>query len=203
MIKTTPRYTLYGAQTSGYAEFAASIERQAAGPDRKALFWRLRDWLLGPGPASRAYIRYAYPAPNDVPSGPVTPGCADGGTITRERVQAAELDVAVSCSQAATLVLKMTYHPNWRVTVDGREQPIFMVSPGYIGVELTAGPHLVHAEYDAGYLKYALFAIGALLLAALVLLRHRIAALDARLFRQRRGALQETNGRETRGAKHS
>ncbi len=80
--------------------------------------------------------------------------------MTDEVVRPAQLDVTAACSQPATLVLKMSYHPHWRVTVDGREQPTFMVSPGYIGVNLTTGPHHVRAEYDAGWLKYELMAAG-------------------------------------------
>ena len=202
VIKRTPRYTLYGAQTSGYAEFAASIERQAAGPDRRRCSSVVATGC-GPRPGGAGVHPLRLPGPERRLSGPVTPGCVDGGMISGERVQAGALDAPSPAVRPATLVLKMTYHPNWRVTVDGRKQPIFMVSPGYIGVELTAGPHLVHAEYDAGYLKYALFTMGAALLAVLVLLRRRMRRWTSGCYGAARRVAEAARTRRLEGRCHS
>jgi hypothetical protein len=65
-------------------------------------------------------------------------------------------------------VLKLTYHPNWHVTVDGQDAETFMVSPSLIGVSLAAGDHFVVAEYRSTPIKTPLFALAVLVLVALV-----------------------------------
>ena len=59
------------------------------------------------------------------------------------------------------MVLKVTYHPNWHVTVDGREVTTFMVSPSYLAFALPAGQHFITAEYRSAPLKDPLFFLGA------------------------------------------
>jgi hypothetical protein len=185
LIRTTQRYKLYQDDTSGYAEFASATDRRAAGPDKAKLFFANRDWLLGGDPAARKFIRWDYPDASGTARGPAIPGCADGGTISDEQVQPGRLDVSVACAQAATLVLKMSYHPNWRVTVDGHAEQAFMVSPGFIGVNVPAGPHHIRAEYRPGPLKTILLIVGACILAVALVSRRRLASLDAHFFSPR------------------
>jgi len=68
-------------------------------------------------------------------------------------------------------VLKVTYHPNWRVTVDDRAVDTFMVSPGFIGFQLPPGQHFVTAQYLSTPLKAPLLWIGFFTAGALVVLR--------------------------------
>jgi uncharacterized membrane protein YfhO len=91
-------------------------------------------------------------------------------------------DVQVECLEPSTLVLKATYHPNWRVAIDGTEAQAFMVSPSFIGVEMPAGSHRLRAEYRSPLLKTVLLILGASTLLATVWFRRRFARLDARFF---------------------
>lgn len=156
-LLTTRRYALYRAPTGGAAVFATRTVRRAV--DTKLnLFLQNRAWLLSAEPAARSFIRWDYPAA-PAPAGTPLAGCAQGA-ITNEVDAAASIDVRTTCASAATLVFKMTFHPNWRVSVDGIEQPTFMVSPSYVGVEVPAGTHEVRAEYRSSAVRTALLVIG-------------------------------------------
>ena len=182
-LRMTNRYVLYAAPSSGHAEYVALADREEVSTASK-LFERNRAFVNGPGPAARTYVRWDYPARNDrVVSGEVT-GCSSGA-LRYERVQANRFDFISDCPNAATLAVKETYHPNWRVTLDGQAVETFMVSPSFIGVALPAGDHFVVVEYRSTPIKTPLFLLGLVALAALVLARRdlpdRLRSLRARL----------------------
>ena len=89
------------------------------------------------------------------------------------------IDLQVECQQAATLVLKVTYHPNWQVVIDGQRVRPFMVSPSFIGVAVPAGRHRIRAEYRSPTYKTVLLLLGACTLVATVSCRRRLASLDS------------------------
>jgi hypothetical protein len=161
-LDRTPRYVLYAAPTSGYGELAAEVVRQAA-PTQVALFALNRTWVNSVEPAARHFIRWDYPAiaPGN---GASAASCADGA-IRYERALPRQLDVIAFCPGPATVVFKVTYHPNWRALVDGQPAEVFMVSPSYVGVSIPAGTHFVSARYEPTPAKTPLF-FGGLLLAA-------------------------------------
>jgi hypothetical protein len=172
-IRAVGRYTIYGAPTSGWVAFAASTTRESVTSDEK-LFFRIRDWFVGDGPRAKAYVRYEYPAATDGAISGARAWCANG-RVAYERVQRDSLDVLAGCESAATIVLKVTYHPNWRVTVDDRVVETFMVSPGFIGLELPAGQHFVAARYVSTPAKTPLLWLGLLVATGLVVFRRRLA----------------------------
>jgi hypothetical protein len=176
-VTTTRRYTLYRAETTGYARFAA-LTRLDSVARQSRLFLQNRDWLVSGEPAAGRFIRYEYPAARDGSTTLDGAGCPEG-TTTDERVLPGRIDIAADCPHASTLVLKMTYHPNWRVAVDGAEVETFMVSPGFIGIAWPAGAHRVRAEYRSSALKIVLLLLGAGTLVAMICLRRRFARLDA------------------------
>src|SRR5204863_3246950 len=100
----------------------------------------------------------APPVAGAGPAGCAGPG-AGAGTITETLVLPARIDLDVSCPEASTVVLKVTYHPSWRVAIDGREVRPFMVSPSFIGVAAPAGAHHVRAEYRSTALKSVLLVL--------------------------------------------
>jgi hypothetical protein len=117
------------------------------------------------------------------PAGPPDPsaGCPAGGKTLSEADQLDSLEVVVECPTAADLMLKVTYHPNWAVTVDGQPTSTFMVSPSYVGIHLPAGKHEVVATYRATPSKVPLLAAGLLLLAVAIVFRRRLDRLPQRL----------------------
>ena len=170
-LRTVGKYVIYAGPTSGWTAFAASTTRIGA-PDDRALFGKTLDWIRSDAPARKAYVRYDYPAA-DVGSYDSRLWCASG-TVAYERMQTDRFDALVGCAGASTLVIKTTYSPNWRVTVDDRAAVTFLVSPGFIGLELPAGQHFVSAQYVSTPLKTPLLWLGLLLTVALVAFRRRL-----------------------------
>jgi hypothetical protein len=177
---STPKYVLYRAPGGGYAEYAA-VERSEAASSQLDLFERARAWLRGGEASTWRFVRYAYrePRPIEVPA-----GIADcpRPTISYERVQASRFDVLASCTEDSAMVLKVTYHPNWHVTVDGREVATFMVSPSYLAFALPAGQHFITAEYRSAPFKDPLFFLGALTTLGALGLRFRTRIHDPRRY---------------------
>jgi uncharacterized membrane protein YfhO len=71
------------------------------------------------------------------------------------------------------------------VTVDGHAEQAFMVSPGFIGVNVPAGPHHIRAEYRPSPRKTILLIVGACILVVALVSRRRLACLDAHFFSPR------------------
>jgi hypothetical protein len=162
-LETTAQYVLYAAPGRGYAEYAA-IARREAPATQQELFARELAWLRG-GEAGRwSFTRFDYPRATEAQTPMPSPACA-GGEVAYQRAQPARFDLVARCASPAAMVLKVTYHPNWRVTVDGSEVPTFMASPSYIGFALPAGEHFVVAEYRSTPLKPPLLALGGIVLA--------------------------------------
>jgi len=67
----------------------------------------------------------------------------------------------VTANRTAAVVLKATFDPGWRVTVDGRSASPYMVVPGFVAVTVAPGTHTVVFQYVA-YSHYAvLLSLGA------------------------------------------
>lgn len=158
-------YRIYEAPTNGYADLVSITERRSVA-DQATLFRLNREWARGEGPVQGRYIRYDYPAPQNAVAAMDGRRCPDPRTDP-ETIAPASIRVRVQCSAPSTLVLRTTYHPNWRVTVDGRDTEAFMVSPSYLGVEVPAGQHEVVAEYRSHPLKAPLLLLAAITLALL------------------------------------
>ena len=180
MLVSTARYVLYVAPGRGYAEYAA-IARSELVASKQDLFTKELAWLRGGDAARWTFTRYEYPLAAAVVPVPI-PDCASA-RIAYERVQPARFEVLARCDAASAMVMKVTYHPNWHVTVDGTEVRTFMASPSYLAFALPAGEHFIVAEYRSTPIKAPLLALGALVLAATVAVgqRRRIAASSQRV----------------------
>jgi len=187
-IRDFGRFSLYSAETGGYARFAAlrseSIESQRLVGAQLDLEERNAAWMRSGDPAAGQFIRWNYPPGRKYLSDTAASGGPDSGTVTEEHVSADRFDFSVDCRETANLVIKVTYHPNWHVTIDGAEQPTFMVSPSYIGVEVPAGHRKIHAEYRSNALKKLLLVLGAFAVGAAIALRRRLPRLETRLLRR-------------------
>jgi hypothetical protein len=177
-IRRTPLYTLYAAPASAAARYAMVTDRVRA-PTQTELFSIMRTWLHGPEPDTHV-LRIDYPAGPAGSTGASGPGCSDGGAIESDRIAPSRVEAVVRCASAATLVLNMTYHPNWRVTVDGTAVDTYMVSPSMIGIDLPAGRHAVVAEYRSTPIKAPLLVLGGVVLLAMVVARRALERIDAR-----------------------
>ena len=72
----------------------------------------------------------------------------------------------MTATRTAAVVLKATYDPGWRVTVDGVDASTYMVVPGFVATTIAAGTHTVVFQYvPHGYYPLLLAAGGVTLLA--------------------------------------
>jgi len=179
-IKATPRYTLYEAETDGYAKFI-TIHQIKKVSSQLSLFNSNRNWMTNTNLEEGKFIRYDYPVRSGGAENSATGGHSGGGSITEEKVLPGRLDLRVNCQEAATLLLKMTYHPNWRITIDGQKVQTFMVSPSFIGFEIPAGTHSVRAEYRSPFYKSVLLIFGACILGVTIWFRRFFSSVDAHL----------------------
>jgi hypothetical protein len=177
-LRRTPLYTLYSAPASAAARYATVADTIRV-PSQEGILPLQRSWLLGPLAAAGTVLRVDYPAGPAGPTGRGAAGCDAGGTIGSEQIEQGRVSVIATCPTAATLVLAITYHPNWHVTSDGLPVDTFMVTPSVIGVSLPPGRHTVVAEYRSTPIKTPLLLIGAVVLVAVIVFRRRIERLDA------------------------
>jgi hypothetical protein len=171
-VLETAKYTLYRAPTSGYGTFGRLIARDAHA-NQETLFATNLAWERGPSSDIGEYIRHDYPA-KAIGEGPLSaPACPDG-TIPFQSFQAGLLRFVAECSTDSTFIIKTTWHPNWKVTVDGEVVQDFMVSPSHIGVPFPAGRHAITAQYEPTPAKQPLAIVGLIAIAVLLLLRGRL-----------------------------
>jgi hypothetical protein len=144
--------------------------------DRRT-FYDVNDlWLQSTWPAAGAHLLLEYETavgaeamPPRLPSlealkQPQRPVAC--GTVVKESdgddVYRAEVNAAGDCYA----LLKMTYHPNWRATVDGAPRPSVMLSPGFVAVRVGPGHHVVELRYAPGAAKPLLLLLAVPLLVA-------------------------------------
>lgn len=96
-------------------------------------------------------------------------------TSERDMVFAATVDVPQNCAQCI-VVLRHTFHPSWKATVNGKPVPVFAVFPFFSAVSLTTpGTYELRFTYTPSILKQILLALTliALFLGSIVLMRKR------------------------------
>ena len=121
------------------------------------------------------------------------------GRVLSETVEDGAYGAEVEVERAAMLLLKATYHPNWRATVDGAEVATVMLMPSYVGVPVTPGTHQVRLEYQPGPLRGWLMLAGWLTLCLVALSERRRGQL-ALMTRPVAAAVGQVVARGQRGA---
>jgi hypothetical protein len=99
------------------------------------------------------------------------------GRVVSQRIGADTYVAEVEVERESFLMLKATYHPNWRATVDGDEAETVMLMPSYVGVEVAPGTHRVRFAYRPQPWRPVLGLVGLLLLGLLALVEWRREAL--------------------------
>lgn len=180
-LATFGRHRLYQVATSGYFDL---VYTGASFTGRTEDFYpAAAAWLNSPLPAARQYpalllgpeqgyqfSRFPLSQAGQIMPQLELPSTPAPGSIAWERVGPGMYAAGIDVRQAGTLLLKVTYHPNWQARVDGVEAQPVMVLPGYIGLPLEPGRHQVQFDYRPGPLRTWLAGAGllALLLAALL-----------------------------------
>jgi hypothetical protein len=171
-VLTTQRYVLYEVDTGGYMQLGtlARIEHVSSSDE---LYESSGNWLKSDDFAAGRFVAYLVSDERsqftgvrllNLTAAGKTPD--EIGSSTDEVVTPDALSAEVTTNSSAILAIKITYHPNWHVTIDGREQPTFMVSPSLLGTIITPGRHEVRAEYRSNALKKELLLLSCLVLIA-------------------------------------
>jgi hypothetical protein len=101
------------------------------------------------------------------------------GTVLSEEVGNNYFASNVNVERETMLLLKATYHPNWRATVDGVKANTFMLMPSFVGVRLPPGDHQVRIEYRPRRLRMILLAPGLLTLPMIWIAEKRATTLSS------------------------
>jgi len=167
-ILFTRRYILYQADSGGFTQLGQITQLATIGSDLQ-LFVRNQGWLKSTAPERGRFTAFVRDPARE--RGLIaSPSAQASGSAVDQAITPDSMRARVNAAAPALLVFKVTYHPNWRVTVDGRPSRTLMVSPSYLGVPITAGVHEVIAEYRSSLLKNVLLAIGIIALAAVIAL---------------------------------
>jgi hypothetical protein len=151
--QTIGRFDIFRTPETGYFDV---VDAPAAVHTTKHNFYDVNDrWLQSDWADKRLHLlldlggpvpdRLRIPPEDPLPALPAFPAA---GTIRSEQetgdVYRADCDV----SRSAYVLFKMTWHANWRASVDGHPAATAMLSPGFLGVPISTGRHTVELRYE-------------------------------------------------------
>jgi hypothetical protein len=163
LIASSGRHQLWEVATSGYLEVVDTAGIIEA--DRTDMAKQMQPFLHSAAFAQGQLSTVAF---DGAAAG--TPTLPIGATPTRPPGISTDVVVegqdglfagTVTANRTATVVLKASFDPRWRVTVDGREATPYMVVPGFVAVTVPPGQHAVVFQYVAYPHYLLLLEIGA------------------------------------------
>jgi hypothetical protein len=191
-VKDFGRHRLYQVATGGYYDLVGSDA--AFFGDRDDFYPAASHWLGSDLPRLKQHpALFLQGAPGDDQQTfplsqasdviPLTsfPEEPPRGRVLSESLERDAYLAGVEVERESVLMLKVTYHPNWRATVDGVETDTLMLMPSYVGVRLTPGAHHVRLAYQPRPLRGVLLGVGLLALPLIALAQWRREELARRI----------------------
>lgn len=122
--------------------------------------WREGDRIrVGEKELKSAEDLLAFDSLRTLPAGAVLSSWGEGNRY------GAEVDI----KQASQVLFRMTYHPGWQATVDGKIVGTEMLSPSLIGIPVKSGRHKIVMHYSSGlYTGYLFWLWPVLIILALI-----------------------------------
>jgi len=171
LLRSFGRYRVYEAPSSGYFDLVNTATKVSGSWEN------VRDfnvqWLKSPSPGMGNFFAINPPDraggfARDVQLKEAATFIFDAqgpakmvmGAILGEQVRRLSYSCSVEAKKECFLLFKMSYHPNWRAVVDGRESPTLMLSPYFVGVRLGPGLHEIRMVYEAQSWRALLILIG-------------------------------------------
>ena len=200
LIRREGGNTLWEVRTSGYLDVVDTVSPPIPA-DRSNLFQRAGFFLQSDQLPAGRYPTIAFAgeaaAPSTLPGGETASGAA--GEIEFERAALADGEVAGQfvAYRPATVILKSSFDPRWRVTVDGVEVEPEMVAPSFVGRRVPAGRHWIVFRYEPFPRYDLLLLVGALVFAGMWLWPDRAAgprSLGRRVVARARSRLRRGPG---------
>ena len=188
-IGTYGRNVLYTVDTTGYFDLVQSPVTLRGSPNQ--LYATGTSWLKGAEPALKQVPRVVLDgsAPNGANVMPLSTAQAavaqpiGSPSMPRGAVLSESIDLngryaaTIRADEATTVMVKVTYDPGLRVTVDGTRVAPIMLMPSFVGVPVSAGTHQVIVRYKPGSLRLWLQLLGVLTLAGTVVVDRKRATL--------------------------
>ena len=183
------RHHLYEVETTGYFDLVDSNMSFAGG--RADFREAAASWMASGLPAVKQYpvvslggadqdIQASRPlseASTVIPNVQVSAGPTRGAVISEE-VGSDFFAAEVNVERESMLLMKASYHPNWRATVDGVKAETEMLLPGFLGIRLAPGDHQVRVEYQPRRLRLVLLGFGLLTLILIPVVQKRGPAIS-------------------------
>jgi Gpi18-like mannosyltransferase len=171
LLATSGRHQLWQVATTGYLQVVDTSGIIAA--DRFDMANKMQPFLhsaaFHQGRLATVAFNGAAAATPTLPVGSAPTTSAGTSTVTLIQAQDGFFAATVHANRTAAVLLKASYDPRWRVTVDGRDATPYMVVPGFVAVTVGPGQHTVAFQY-VSYPHYGLLlSIGGLTLLALAL----------------------------------
>jgi hypothetical protein len=189
LLAVQGRHRLWQVDTSGYLEVADTVGPPIVA-DRYTIGERTAAFLESPELNRRQFPTIAFAgAPAAVPS--LAAGATVEGPAGQVMVESSSpidgvFKGEVVANRLAVVLLKATYDPRWKITVDGIQRPQEMVAPGLVAVTVAPGPHSIEFRY-VPYPDYALLiAVGLATLILLIALPY-VAPLVTKLLKRAAG----------------
>jgi hypothetical protein len=134
---------------SGYVDVASTQGSLTA--DRTDIGSRTEGYLDSALPSEHLYRTVAFggaPAAADTTT-PTSPPPGEVGSVIseRDRLDLGRITVRVAATATAAVVLKVSFDPGWRASIDGVDVPTYMVSPALVAVTVAPGTHLIRFQY--------------------------------------------------------
>jgi len=178
-VRQFGRHRLYRVDTTGYFDLVGSDMTLAGG--RTEFYPAAASWLgsrlpsvkqhpivfLGSVPKTESVVPLS--AAVDVIREVEASAGPFRGEIISEEIGSNFYATHVKVERESWLLLKATYHPNWRATVDGVEADAVMLMPSFVGVRLSPGEHQVRLEYRPRLLRLVLLCLGLITLPMIAL----------------------------------
>jgi hypothetical protein len=145
------RFQIFDTPANGYFDL---VDVPGALPVTRDDFLQVNDrWLKTVGPSSRQHVRLDLPGVQTPPVTPPAPNAPSPGDILNARQSGEFFQTEFLATRPAWALFKMTWHPNWTVSLDGQPQKTAMLSPGFVGVPVPAGRHSLVFRYESGTWK--------------------------------------------------
>jgi hypothetical protein len=144
-------YWLWTISGAGYVQVGRIVGEISANRTNVATraFSLLRSGLA----ADDAYLAVRYGSRGANGPLPTVPSQSSAGQLSAEStdLEGGEAAATVRMSQPGIAVLSASYDPGWTATVNGRPQPIRMVAPALVAVDVPAGTdHVVFLYHGYG-----------------------------------------------------
>jgi len=171
------RHLLYQVETTGYFDLVGSEMAFAGSKDD--LSPAASTWISSGLPELKLHPKIfldesdsketgipLVDAPESMSSGERI-SVSERGRVVTEEIGTNYFAADVEVGYKSILLLKASYHPNWRATVNGAQSDALMFMPGFVGVELPPGKYHVRMEYRSRQLRTILIVLGGLTLVLL------------------------------------